>query len=84
MDPIRFPGTQGIREQDVTRRAAIGLLVIGGAGAALLAHDPGAARAEDAGECVATAPPPGPTTLPHPTRPATSSPVPPRPARGRR
>ena len=56
MDPIRFPGTQGIREQDVTRRAAIAGLVIGGAGAALLAHDPGAARAA-AGECVATAPP---------------------------
>ena len=28
-------------------------------------------------------PPTGPTTLPHPTRPATSSPVPPGPARGR-
>jgi hypothetical protein len=45
----------------VSRRTAVGRLVVGGAAAAFFAHNPDAAWAQDAtpsaGECVATAPP---------------------------
>jgi hypothetical protein len=59
MDLVQNTGVNRIETPGVSRRAAVGRLVIGGAAAALLA--PGHAAAQDAtpaaGECVATAPP---------------------------
>ena len=59
MEPVSNTGVSRSETPAVSRRAAVGSLVIGGAAAALLA--PGQAAAQDAtpaaGECVATAPP---------------------------
>lgn len=59
MEPVQHTGVNRTETPSVSRRAAVGRLVIGGAAAALLA--PGHAAAQDAtpaaGECVATAPP---------------------------
>lgn len=59
MEPVQTDNASQVETRDVSRRTAIGGLVVGGAAAALLA--PGHAVAQDAtpaaGECVATAPP---------------------------
>jgi hypothetical protein len=59
METAQTENVSQIETRDVTRRTAIGRLVIGGAAAALLAPSHAAAQEATpaAGECVATAPP---------------------------
>ena len=55
METAQTDNVSQIETRHVTRRTAIGRLVVGGAAAALLA--PSQAAAQEAAECVATAPP---------------------------
>lgn len=59
MEAVQSDGMHRIERQDVSRRTAIGCVVIGGAAAALFAQGHAAAQEATpaANECVATAPP---------------------------
>jgi hypothetical protein len=61
MEAMQFPKTRQINDEDVSRRTAIRALVIGGAGAALMARNHHIAHAQEAtpetSQCIATAPP---------------------------
>jgi quercetin dioxygenase-like cupin family protein len=59
MEPFQTDSVSQIETRDVSRRTAIGRLVIGGTAAALFAQGHAAAQVATpaAGECVATAPP---------------------------
>jgi hypothetical protein len=60
MEAVQPVGMRLGERREMSRRTAIGRVVIGGAAAALLAHDQVAAQeaSPTAGQCVATAPPP--------------------------
>jgi hypothetical protein len=59
METFQADSVSQVETQDVSRRTAIGRLVIGGAAAALFAQSPAAAQeaTPTGGQCVATAPP---------------------------
>jgi hypothetical protein len=59
MEPVQTDNASQVETRDVSRRTAIGRLVIGGTAAALFAQGHAAAQEATpaAGECVATAPP---------------------------
>src|SRR5262245_24772739 len=60
MTTVRFPETHQCGSEDVSRRRVIRKVILGGAGAALVAQHPRVVRAEDATpeaqDCVAIAP----------------------------